>query len=118
MTRVKRGVTARQRAKKVMKRTKGYRGALSRHYRAASSAVMHSDVYAYRDRKNRKREFRRLWIARINAATRAHGMSYSVFMCALKKAGVELDRKTLSEMAIHEPSAFSQLVELAREHAA
>lgn len=118
MTRVKRGLTARRKTKKVMKNAKGFRGARSRHFREAQSAVMHSDLYAYRDRKNRKRDFRKLWIARINAAARSHGMTYSVFMGALKKAGVELDRKTISEMAIHEPSAFSKLVEVAREHAA
>ena len=118
MPRVKRGVTARKKAKKIMKKAKGYRGTSSRHFKNAKEAVMHAQAYAYRDRRNRKRDFRRLWIARINAAVRAHEMSYSTFMGALKKAGVELDRKSLSELAIHNPSAFEKLVDVAREHAA
>ena len=118
MPRVKRGVTARQKAKKILKRTKGYRGTRSRHFKNAREAMMHAQAYAYRDRRNRKREFRRLWIARINAAARAQGISYSNFMAGLKKAGVELDRKTLSELAIHKPADFSKLVEIAREHVA
>jgi large subunit ribosomal protein L20 len=118
MPRVKRGVTARAKANKVAKQTKGYRGARSRHYKNAHEAVLHAKAYAYRDRRNRKREFRRLWIARISASVRAQGLSYSAFMAALKKAQVELDRKSLSEMAIHDPAAFTQLVELARQHVA
>ncbi len=118
MPRVKRGVTARAKAKKVHKATKGYRGARSRHYKNAHEAVLHSKAYAYRDRRNRKREFRQLWIARISAAVRSRGLSYSSFMASLKKAQVELDRKTLSEMAIHDPAAFDKLVELARQFAA
>ena len=118
MSRVKRGVTARRRAKKVLARAKGYRGARSRHYKAANEALLHAGDYAYRDRKNRKREFRRLWIARINAAVRPHGMSYSIFINSLKKAGIELDRKAISELAIANPDAFTALVNLAREHAA
>ena len=118
MPRVKRGVTARAKANKVAKLTKGYRGARSRHYKNAHEAILHAKTYAYRDRRNRKREFRRLWIARISAGVRAHGLSYSVFMAGLKKAQVELDRKSLSEMAIHDPNAFAKLVELAREQVA
>ncbi len=118
MPRVKRGVTARAKANKVAKATKGYRGARKRHYKNAHEAVMHAKAYAYRDRRNRKREFRQLWIARISAAVRAHGISYSAFMAALKKAQVELDRKSLSELAIHNPSAFNKLVDIAREHVA
>ena len=118
MARVKRGVNARRRAKKVLKKAKGYRGARSRHYKHANENILKAQSYAYRDRKNRKREFRRLWIARINAAVRSHGMTYSTFMGALSKAGIELDRKTISEMAIHNPAAFTELVNTAREHAA
>ena len=118
MPRVKRAVTARAKAKKVAKQTSGYRGTRSRHYKNAHEAVMHAKAYASRDRRNRKREFRQLWIARISAAVRAHGLSYSSFMAALKKAQVELDRKSLSELAIHNPSAFSKLVDVAREHVA
>jgi large subunit ribosomal protein L20 len=118
MPRVKRGVTARAKANKILKQAKGYRGTRSRHYKNAAEAVVHAKTYAYRDRRNRKREFRRLWIARISAAVRARGLSYSIFMAALKKAQVDLDRRTLSEMAIHNPAAFDKLVELARRHAA
>lgn len=118
MPRVKRGVTARKKTKKIMKKAKGYRGARSRHYKHAAEAVMHAQAYAFAHRRDRKHDFRRLWIARITAAVRAQGMSYSVFMAALKKAGVELDRKNLSELAINNPAAFSKLVDLAREHVA
>ncbi|HOY63101.1 MAG TPA: 50S ribosomal protein L20 [bacterium] len=114
MPRVKRGMTARRKAAKVLKRAKGFRGTRSRHYKNAHEAVMHAQAYAYRDRRNKKRDFRRLWIARISAAVRQRGMSYSVFMAALKKAGIELDRKALSEMAIHNPADFDRLVETAR----
>jgi len=115
MPRVKRGVPARRKTKKVMKKAEGYRGTRSRHFKNAHEAVMHAMAYAYRDRRNKKRDFRKLWIARISAAVRADGMSYSVFMAGLKKAGIELDRKSLSEMAIHNPSAFTQLVELVKQ---
>ena len=118
MPRVKRGVTARAKAKKIHKLSKGYRGTRSRHYKNAAEAVVHAKAYAYRDRRNRKREFRKLWIARISSATRSRGLTYSVFMAALKKAQVELDRKSLSEMAIHNPAEFDKLVELAKQHAA
>ncbi|MBO4352573.1 MAG: 50S ribosomal protein L20, partial [Eggerthellaceae bacterium] len=94
---------------------KGYYGAKSRSYRAAKEQVQHSLQYQYRDRRNKKREIRKLWITRINAGARANGMAYSVFMNGLKKAGVELDRKVLSDMAINDPQAFAQLVEVARQ---
>jgi large subunit ribosomal protein L20 len=117
MTRTKSGMTSRRHAKTVMNRAKGFRGTRSRHFKNAREAVHHSLAYAYRDRRNRKRDFRRLWIARINAAVRPFGLSYSTFISAMGKAGVALDRKTLSEMAIHDPAAFSKLVELARAQA-
>lgn len=118
MARVKRGVTAHRKAKKILDMAKGYRGARSRHYKIANEQLLHSGVYAYRDRKNRKRDFRSLWIARINAAVRNHGMNYSTFMNALKKANIELDRKSLSELAIRNPDAFTSLVNEVRDTAA
>ena len=118
MTRVKRGMPHRRHIKPIMKKAKGYRGTRSRHYKSAHEAVMHAETYAYRDRRNKKRDFRRLWIARISAALQSHGINYSTFMAGLKKAGIDLNRKTLSEMAIHDADAFSQLVELVKEHAA
>lgn len=114
MPRVKRGVTARARHKKVLAKAKGYYGARSRVYRVAKQAVIKAAQYAYRDRKNRKREFRALWIVRVNAAARLHGMSYSTFMNGLKKASIEIDRKMLSEIAIHDAAAFTALVEQAK----
>ena len=111
MPRVKRGVTAKKKRRTVLTRAKGYYGAKSRTYRSAKEQVQHSLQYAYRDRKAKKREIRKLWIARINAAARLNGVSYSVFMNGLKKAAIELDRKVLSDMAIHDPSGFAQLVE-------
>lgn len=117
MTRVKSGMTSRRHAKPIMKAAKGFRGTRSRHYKDAHAAVMHSLTYAYRDRRNRKRDFRRLWIARINAAVRPFGLSYGDFIHKLKLAGIVLDRKTISEMAIHDQAAFSKLVELARSQA-
>ena len=110
MARVKRGVQANRRHKKVLARAKGYYGARSRVFRVAVQAVTKAGQYAYRDRRNKKRSFRRLWIARINAATREHGMTYSVFMNCLKKASIELDRKVLSDMAIHDKPAFAAIV--------
>ncbi|MEW5947221.1 MAG: 50S ribosomal protein L20 [bacterium] len=118
MTRVKRGKTAKRHVKPVMKAAKGYRGTRSRHYKNAREAVMHARAYAYRDRRNRKRDFRRLWIARISAAVRNHGMTYGRFIEGLKKAGVAINRKSLSEMAIHQPAAFQRLVEIARSRPA
>lgn len=115
MPRVKRAVSAHKKRRTVLNRAKGYYGAKSRSYRAAKEQVQHSLQYQYRDRRNKKREVRRLWITRINAAARINGLSYSVFMNGLKKAGVELDRKVLSDMAINDPEAFASLVELAKK---
>jgi len=114
MPRVKRGVTARARHKKVLKKAKGYYGARSRVYRVAKQAVIKAAQYAYRDRRNKKREFRALWIIRINAAARAHDMSYSVFMNGLKKSGIELDRKVLADIAVNDKQAFSALAQQAK----
>ncbi|HSH35446.1 50S ribosomal protein L20 [Schnuerera sp.] len=114
MARVKGGVTARKRHKKVLKQAKGYYGAKSKLYRPANQAVMKSLDYAYSGRKQRKRDFRKLWISRINAAARSNGMNYSTFINGLKKANVEINRKVLSEMAIHDPEGFSKLVEIAK----
>ena len=114
MPRVKRGVAAKKKRRTVLTRAKGYYGAKSRSYRAAKEQVQHSLQYAYRDRKAKKREIRKLWIARINAAARLNGLSYSVFMNGLKKAEIELDRKVLSDLAVTDPDAFSQLVEKAK----
>ena len=111
MARIKGAVTTRARRKKILKLAKGYRGAKSKLFKTANQAVMKSLSYAYRDRKQRKRNFRQLWIARINAATRANGMSYSRFMNGLKNNGIEINRKMLSEIAIADPAAFSALVE-------
>ena len=114
MPRVKRGVVARAKHKKILKQAKGFRGARSRVYRVAKQAVIKSLQYAYRDRRNRKRVFRRLWVTRINAATRSHGMSYSRFMHGLKLAEIDLDRKMLAEMAVYHKSDFAQLVDQAK----
>lgn len=111
MPRVKRGVTARARHKKVLALAKGYRGRRGNVYRIAKQAVMKAGQYAYRDRRNKKRVFRRLWIARINAATRALGLTYSQFINGLNKAGLGLDRKMLSDIAIHDEAAFARIVE-------
>ena len=110
MPRVKRGVTARARHKKVIDAAKGYRGRRKNVFRIAKQAVMRAGQYAYRDRRNKKRVFRALWIARINAAAREHEVSYSVFMNGLKRAEIDLDRKVLSDMAIHDKPAFAALV--------
>lgn len=114
MARVKRGVTARARHKKVLKLAKGYSGARSRVFRVAKQAVTKAGQYAYRDRRQRKRQFRRLWIARINAATRMNGMSYSRFINGLKKSNVMIDRKVLADIAVHDKDAFTQIVEVAK----
>jgi large subunit ribosomal protein L20 len=111
MARVKRGVTSHAKHKKVMKAAKGFYGRRKNTIRIAKQAVEKSMQYAYRDRKIRKRTFRALWIQRINAATRMHGLSYGRFIDGLNKAGIELDRKVMSDMAIHEPQAFALLVE-------
>lgn len=111
MPRVKRGVTARARHKKVLELAKGYRGRRKNVYRIAKQAVMKAGQYAYRDRRNRKRVFRRLWIARINAAARSHGVTYSRFMAGIKKAAIEIDRKVLADMAVNDPAAFGSIVQ-------
>jgi large subunit ribosomal protein L20 len=115
MPRVKRGVVAHRRHKKVLKQAKGYYGARSRVFRVAKQAVTKAGQYAYRDRRQRKRQFRSLWIVRINAAAREHGLSYSRLIAGLKKAGIEIDRKVLADMAIHEKAAFAALAEQARD---
>lgn len=115
MARVKRSVHSKKRRRKVMDRAKGYYGARSRRFRTANEQVMHSLRYAYRDRRVRKREFRRLWIARINAACRERGISYSRFISGLKAAGVDVDRKVLADLAVSEPEVFDGLVEQARQ---
>ena len=115
MPRVKRAVNAHKKRRTVLNRAKGYYGAKSRSYRAAKEQVQHSLQYQYRDRRAKKREIRRLWITRINAAARINGLSYSVFMNGLKKAGVELDRKVLSDMAINDPEEFAALSEVAKK---
>ena len=114
--RVRRGFKARRRRKKILKLAKGYRGGRSKLYRTAADAVDKALMYAYRDRRQRKRDFRRLWIARINAAARMHNLSYSKFMRGLKLAGVELDRKVLAELAISDPSGFAKIADLASKH--
>ncbi len=114
MARVKRGVIARRRHKKVLKQAKGYYGARSRIFRVAKQAVIKAGQYAYRDRKQRKRQFRSLWITRINAASRANGMSYSQFINGLKKANIELDRRVLADLAVHDKAAFAKVVEQAQ----
>ena len=114
MPRVKRGVHARKRRREILEKAKGYRGARSRRYRAAREQVMHSGQYAYRDRRDRKGQFRRLWIIRIGAAARQHGLSYSSFIRGLKAAEVDLDRKVLADIAVRDPQGFAGLVEVAR----
>ncbi|MCH4183902.1 MAG: 50S ribosomal protein L20 [Eggerthellaceae bacterium] len=115
MPRVKRSVNAHKKRRTTLTRAKGYYGAKSRSYRAAKEQVQHSLQYTYRDRRNKKRDIRRLWITRINAAARINGLSYSVFMNGLKKAGVELDRKVLADMAVNDPDAFAALVGVAKK---
>jgi large subunit ribosomal protein L20 len=114
MPRVKRGVTARARHKKVLKQARGYYGARSRVYRVAKQAVIKAGQYAYRDRRQRKRQFRALWIVRINAAARECGISYSRFINGLKKAAVELDRKVLADIAVYDKEAFAELAKVAQ----
>ena len=115
MARVKRGVTAHARHKKVLEKAKGYRGRSSTSFRIALEKVEKAEQYAYRDRRNRKRVFRGLWIQRINAAAREHGMTYSRFMDGLNKAGIAVDRKMLADIAVKEPESFAALVRHARE---
>ncbi len=114
MARIKVGVTAHRRHKHILKLAKGYRGAKHLQFKKANETVMKALSYARRDRRAKKREFRRLWIARINAASRANGMSYSRFICGLSKAGIQLDRKVLADMAIYDAAAFAKLVETAK----
>lgn len=114
MARVKRGVQANRRHKKVLARAKGYYGARSRVYRVAVQAVMKAGQYAYRDRRNKKRSFRRLWIARINAGARLNGLSYSRLINGLKKANVEIDRRILADIAMHDATAFTAIAEKAK----
>ncbi|HEX7272014.1 MAG TPA: 50S ribosomal protein L20 [Casimicrobiaceae bacterium] len=114
MPRVKRGVTARARHKKVLAKSKGYRGRRRNVYKIAKQAVMKAGQYQYRDRRTKKREFRALWIARINAAVREMGMSYSAFMNGLKKASIDIDRKVLADLAVNDKPAFSKIAEQAK----
>jgi large subunit ribosomal protein L20 len=114
MSRVKRSVVSRARRKKVLKQAKGYYGARSRVFRVAKQAVTKAGQYAYRDRRQRKRQFRQLWVVRINAAAREHGLSYSRFIAGLKKAAIDVDRKVLADLAIHEKEAFAVLAEQAK----
>ena len=116
--RVKRSVHARKKRREVLERTKGYRGEANHNYKRAKEALIKAETYAYRDRRNRKRDFRRLWITRINAAARLNGMSYSQLMHGLKLAGIELDRKVLADIAVRDPETFRRFAETAREAAA
>jgi large subunit ribosomal protein L20 len=115
MARVKRSVNSKKGRRKVLEQSKGYRGSRGRHLRAANEQVMHSGRYAFRDRRARKGEFRRLWIVRINAACREHGLSYSQFIAGLKAAEIEVDRKVLADLAVRDSAAFGALVTTARE---
>jgi large subunit ribosomal protein L20 len=114
MARVKRSVHAKKKRREILEKAKGYQGSRRKRYRVAKEQVMHSGMYAYRDRRDRKAQFRRLWIARINAAARPHGISYSRFINGLKTAGIEVDRKILADIAVHDPKAFAGLVEQAK----
>jgi large subunit ribosomal protein L20 len=114
MTRVKRSLHARKKRRSTLELTKGFRGEAHSNYKRAKEALMKADAYAYRDRRNRKRDFRRLWITRINAAARQHDMTYSQFMHGLKLAGIELDRKVLADIAVRDAEAFAQFAEAAR----
>jgi large subunit ribosomal protein L20 len=118
MTRVKRSVHARKKRRATLARTKGYRGEAHSSYKRAKEALLKADRYAYRDRRARKRDFRRLWITRINAAARQNGMSYSQFMHGIRAAGIELDRKTLADIAVRDAEAFRRFAERAREASA
>jgi large subunit ribosomal protein L20 len=117
MGRVKRGMMALNKRRKVLKAVKGFRGARGRTYKAANEALLHSLTYAFRDRRRRKRDFRALWIARINAAARQEGVTYSRLMSALKKEGVSINRKVLADLALNDQSAFARLLEIAKKHA-
>lgn len=115
MARIKRGIQKLKHRRKVMKLVKGFRAARRRNYRVANEALLHSLDYAFRDRRVRKRDFRSLWIARINAAARREGLSYSKLMAGLKKSGVMVNRKALADLAVHEPAAFTRLLTLAKD---
>ena len=115
MSRVKRSVHARKKRRETLEMAKGFRGDASRRYRVAKEAVLKADQYRYRDRRNRKRDFRRLWITRINAAARLNGLSYSQFMHGLELAGVELDRKVLADIAVHDAETFRRIAQRAQE---
>jgi large subunit ribosomal protein L20 len=118
MARVKRSVGAKKKRRATLERTKGYRGQANSSYKRAKEALLKADSYAYRDRRNKKRDFRRLWITRINAAARREGMTYGTFMHGLKLAGVELDRKVLADIAVRDPETFRRFADTAREAAA
>jgi len=118
MTRVKRSVAARKKRRATLERAKGYRGEAHSNYKRAKEAVMKADSYAYRDRRNRKRDFRRLWITRINAAARQNGLTYATFMHGLAAAGIELDRKVLADIAVRDPETFRRFSDAAREASA
>ena len=118
MSRVKRSVNAKKKRRATLERTKGFRGQANSSYKRAKEALIKADSYAYRDRRNKKRDFRRLWIQRINAAARREGMTYGTFMHGLKLAGVELDRKVLADIAVRDPETFRRFAETAREAAA
>ena len=118
MTRVKRSVHARKKRRATLERAKGFRGEASSNYKRAKEAVMKADAYAYRDRRTRKRDFRRLWIQRINAAARQNGMTYATFIHGLQLAGVELDRKVLADIAVRDPETFRRFADAAREASA
>ena len=115
MARVKRSVHAKKKRREVLRKAKGYFGSRSRRYRMAKEQLLHSGQYAYRDRRDRKGQFRRLWIARIGDGARQNGLSYSQLIHGLQRAGVELDRKALADLAVHDPAAFAQLVQTARD---
>ena len=114
MTRVKRSIHAKKKRRAVLERAKGFRGDANSHYKKAKEAVMKAETYAYRDRRNRKRDFRRLWITRINAAARQNGMSYSQFIHGVQAAGIELDRKVLADIAVRDPEAFAGIAAAAK----
>ncbi|HEV2752230.1 MAG TPA: 50S ribosomal protein L20 [Solirubrobacteraceae bacterium] len=118
MTRVKRSVHARKKRRATLERAKGYRGEAHSNYKRAKEAVMKADSYAYRDRRNRKRDFRRLWITRINAAARQNGLTYATFMHGMAAAGIELDRKVLADIAVRDPETFRRFADAAREASA
>lgn len=116
MARVKRGMMALQKRRKVLKAVKGFRGARGRNYKAANEALLHSLLYAFRDRRQRKRDFRSLWITRINAAARQEGLTYSRLVSGLKKEGLNINRKVLADLAINDATAFARLLEIAKKH--